>query len=184
MSAKTGRSAAAGWLAVTLLAAAVMLGGCASPASREGMTVQEVRLVRHHPHSVGVGVQGGSETGALDSPNIDNAEFKAALESSIKAAKLFAAVVQGQGGDYELNVVITRIDKPLFGGSFTVEMDAGWSLVKAADRSVVMRKAIRSTYTATMGDAFVGVTRLRLAVEGAARDNIDRGLRAIAELNL
>jgi len=35
-----------------------------------------------------------------------------------------------------------------------------------------------------MDDAFVAVTRIRLAVENAARENISQGLKAIAELNL
>ena len=35
-----------------------------------------------------------------------------------------------------------------------------------------------------MGDAFVGVTRLRMAIEAASRNNIEQGLNAIAELNL
>lgn len=36
----------------------------------------------------------------------------------------------------------------------------------------------------TMSDTFAGVTRLRLAVEAAARDNIAQGLQAIAQLEL
>jgi hypothetical protein len=35
-----------------------------------------------------------------------------------------------------------------------------------------------------MGDAFAGVTRLRMAVEGAARENIANGLKEISSLNL
>lgn len=184
MSMNKGRPTMAGWLAVVVLAAAAALGGCASPASREGMAVQQTQLVKHHPYAVGVQVQGGNDTSALDSSNIAAADFKAALEDSIKNSKLFTAVVPGKDGDYELSVVITRIDKPLFGASFTVDLEAGWSLVKVSDRSVVLRKSITSSHTATMGDSLVGVTRLRLAVEGAARDNIDKGLKTIAELNL
>jgi hypothetical protein len=39
---------------------------------------------------------------------------------------------------------------------------------------VLLRKVIKTSGTATMGEAFVGVTRLRLAVEAAARSNIQR----------
>jgi len=63
-------------------------------------------------------------------------------------------------------------------------METAWSLQRTSDRSIVMRKAIQSSGTATMGDAFVGVTRLRLAVENAARENIKQGLKEIAELKL
>ena len=41
---------------------------------------------------------------------------------------------------------------------------------------------IKSAHTATLDDAIVGATRMRLAIEGAARKNIAQGLQAIAEL--
>ena len=63
-------------------------------------------------------------------------------------------------------------------------METAWSLQRTSDRSIVMRKSIQSTGTASMGDAFVGVTRLRMAVENATRDGISRGLKEIAELSL
>ena len=43
---------------------------------------------------------------------------------------------------------------------------------------------MKSSASKTMGDAFAFVTRLRLAVEAATRDNIGQGLKAIAELKL
>jgi hypothetical protein len=46
------------------------------------------------------------------------------------------------------------------------------------------RKAITGAHTATMSDAFVGVKRLQLAVEGAARANITQGLTGISEVVL
>lgn len=45
-----------------------------------------------------------------------------------------------------------------------------------------MKKSIKSTGKATAGDAIVAVTRIRMAVERAAQDNISQGLSAIAEL--
>jgi len=93
-------------------------------------------------------------------------------------------VVQGQGGDYELAVTVTQLDKPLFGGSFTVTMETAWSLTRSSDRAVIMRKAVRGSHTATMSDAFVGATRLRLALEGAVRDSITQGLLAISQQSL
>jgi hypothetical protein len=57
-------------------------------------------------------------------------------------------------------------------------------LIRASDKSVVWRKPITSTFTAGMGDAFAGVTRLRMAVEGAARANIAQGLKEISDLKL
>lgn len=170
-----------------LLAAAILaltLFGCSSPANRAAMTPQALVVSKHHPHDLRVQTGGGADTGAMDSSNISDADLKAAIEDAVIQSRLFKSVVQGTGGDYELSVRVTSLSKPVFGTTFTVEMETAWSLTKLADRSVAMRKSVKSSGTATMGDAFAAVTRLRLAVEAAARDNISQGLKAVAELNL
>ncbi len=68
--------------------------------------------------------------------------------------------------------------------SFTIDMEMAWSLVNARTGDIVMRESIKSSYTATAGDAFAAVTRIRLAVEGAAQNNIRQGLQKIAALSL
>jgi hypothetical protein len=171
--------------AIIVLSLSVLnLAGCATPANRDNMAVPAASVSKHYPYSVAVDAKGGSETGAMDSSNISNADFKAAIEQSIVQTSLFKNVVQGKNGDYDLTVSVTQISKPMFGASFTVDLETAWSLVKTSDKSYVLRKVIKSSHTATMGDALVGATRLRLAVEGAARDNIAQGLKAIADLNL
>jgi hypothetical protein len=63
-------------------------------------------------------------------------------------------------------------------------MSTQWRLVRVSDNQEVFSDAVRKEFTATVGDAFVGVTRLRLASEGAARENIKEGIRLISELKL
>lgn len=171
-------------LLATAVGSALLLTGCAAPANRAAMTPNDVAISKHFPHTLSVSTSGGADTGAMDSSNIADADLKAAIEEAVRNSKLFTAIVQGSGGDYELSVRVTSLSKPLFGGTFTVEMETAWSLTRVADRSVVLRKAVQSSGTATMGDAFAAVTRLRLAVEAAARNNISQGLTAIAGLNL
>jgi hypothetical protein len=48
----------------------------------------------------------------------------------------------------------------------------------------VWHKTITSSYTAPFSAAFVGVTRLRLAMEGAARKNIEQAIQDISQLRL
>lgn len=169
---------------IAISLAVLHLSGCASPASHEGMTPQNLTVSKKNPYSIAVETKGGSETGAMDSSNISNADLKAAIESAITQSSLFKNIVQGKNGDYELTVSVTDISKPIFGLSFTVNLETAWSLVKKSDNTIAMRKAIKSSHTATVSDAFAGVTRLRLAVEGAARDNIAQGLKAISDLGL
>jgi hypothetical protein len=160
------------------------LGGCASPANREAMQAAPVASLHKSEHSVAVRTSGGADTGAMDSTNIADADFKSAIESSITQSGVFKTVIQGSGADYDLSVSVVRLSKPLAGFSMTVTMEDAWSLIRASDKSVVWRKPITSTFTAGMGDAFAGVTRLRMAVEGAARANIAQGLKEISDLKL
>jgi hypothetical protein len=172
----------------TLFLAAVsiafILTGCASPANRVAMTPQVDVASKNTPFSLHVQTRGGSETGAAESSNISDADLKAAIENAVTQSKVFKSIVQGADGDYELSVSVVTLSKPMFGGTFTVELETAWSLTKAADRSVLMRKSIRSSGTATMGDALVAVTRLRMAVENAARESIHQGIKAISEVDI
>lgn len=168
--------------ALGIAVAVAGLAGCAAPAHKENMAAESIASTKKLPYSVRVETHGGSETGVMDSSNVANADLKAAIENSITKANLFRQVVQGSGGDYELTVSITQMSKPVFGASFTVTLETAWSLVKASDKSVAMRKVVKSENTATMGESIVAVTRLRLAVEGAVRKNIAEGLQAIAAL--
>lgn len=166
------------------LVAVLALAGCASSASKDAMVAQDVRLAKTHDRTVAVKTTGGAETGAMDSSNIGDDDFKAAIEASITQSKAFKSVVQGKDADYDLAVSIVHLDKPVFGMTFTVNLETAWVLVKQSDRSVVMKKSIRSSHSATFSDAAVAVTRLRLAVEGAARKNIEMGLSEVGALPL
>jgi len=46
------------------------------------------------------------------------------------------------------------------------------------------RKVMTTSATATFGDSVVGVSRLQMAVEGAAKENIIQGLTEISALKL
>jgi hypothetical protein len=120
----------------------------------------------------------------MQGSSISDADLKAAIEDAITQSKVFKNVIQGPNGDYNLSVRVTSLSKPMFGTTFTVDIETAWVLTKTSDKSVVLKKAIKSSGTATMGDAFVGVTRLRLAVENAAKENISEGIKALAGLNL
>ena len=169
---------------LAIAALALTLGGCASPADRTAMTPQNLTISKHYPHSLRVQTSGGAETGAMDSSNVSDPDLKAAIEDAVIQSKLFKTIVQGSNGDYELSVRLSSLSKPLFGATFTVDMETAWTLTKTSDHSVALRTGSKSSGTATMGDAHTGVTRLRMALEAATRNNIEQGLKAVAELNL
>jgi len=170
-----------------LVIVANCLAGCASPASKIAIVAHDLPCTRQHQHTVAIVTQGGGETGTMDFPTISNNDFAKAIEESIIENNLFTQVINGNsenGSDYLLSVSIINMSKPMFGANLTVNMEAGWSLSDLKTKKIFMRKAIKSSHTATMKEAFVGVTRFRFAVEGAIRKNIESGLMAISKLEL
>jgi hypothetical protein len=168
--------------AVFLITAGIM--GCASPANRESMSPPSFTASKQFNKSVNVVVLGGSDTGAMDSTNISDAEFKASIEDAIIKSKLFREITKDSNSDVDLQVSIASLSKPSFGFTFEVSMEAGWILTRRADKSILMKKSIKSTGKATTSDALIAVTRIQMAVERAAQNNISQGLNSITELNI
>lgn len=173
-------------IALIVLLGALLAGGCASPSQPTAMVAAPVLAPEaRHEGSVAIQVTGGSKTSAAGASQISNEDFFAALSESIEKAGLFQdAVAAGEKGDYRLDVAIVRVQQPLMGFSMTVTIETTWNLTKASDGQVVWRKAIVSSYTAAVSDAFAGVTRLRLANEGAARKNIEDAITQMGALSL
>jgi hypothetical protein len=167
--------------------AALLLCGCvtASPSSPAAMTtVAAAPVAAKHTESLGVTVTGGSETSALGASKISNEDFAEAIKNSIGQSGLFAKIVSTGQSDYQLDVQIVRLDQPMFGTSFTVNLEATWRLMHSGDQKLIWEKAITSSSTATFSEAFSGVTRLRLANEGAARNNIQEAIADMSALAL
>jgi len=161
---------------------AVLLVSCASQSTHQGMTPAAVDTFKKHPHTVSLNVTGGKPTESTWTPQISDVEFKQALLDALNKSQIFSGVVEGNAGDYWLTVMFFSLEQPVIGFSMTVKMEAGWTLKRAADGVVVWQESIKSEYTATTGDALDGARRLRLATEGAARNNISQGLGKISKL--
>ena len=162
----------------------IWLAGCASPARKESIVVDDMPLNASHPYSVTVKASGGGETESIGYTNISNADLAGAVEDSIVKTRLFSKVVKNGEADYKLSVLLVSMSKPMFGMNFKIDMEMAWSLVNARTGDVVWRESVRSSHTATFEDSFAAVTRIRIAIEEAAEENIRRGLRKIAALTL
>jgi len=173
-------------LLIPLLAlAGLFLGGCATPAQSNAMVPTSLGSVTKHPESLSVSVTGGSETSAAGASQISASDFATALSQSIQQSGLFARIMpSGQPGDYRLDVAIVRLKQPMFGFSMTATVETNWTLTRLRDQSVLWRKAITTSHTTKTGEAFAGVTRLRLATEGAARDNIQDAITQLSAVPL
>jgi hypothetical protein len=168
-----------------LTALAVLSGGCATASKPAAMAVAApTGIVNTHAASVSLSVAGGKETSSAGASQISNADFAEAIRASIEASRVFAQVLGTDAADYRLDVMIVRLSQPMFGFDMKVDLEANWTLSRHRDGKVLWQKPIATTYTATTKDAFAGVTRLRLANEGAARANIEEALRQISRLTL
>lgn len=151
----------------------LLCSGCifAEPCSSASMRVDEVRVV--NPSLVknkvrNVGVSGGRETNPLLTSDVGNEEFRVALIDSLLAAGIY----HGQAGNYELSATITDIDQPLFGFTFTVRVKVNYLLRNLKTHTVLFERVISSEGSASPGDEFIGVHRLRVAKERAMKNNI------------
>jgi hypothetical protein len=173
-------------LFVSVLAlSGLFLGGCATPAQSNAMVPTSMGSVTRHAESLSLSVTGGSGTSAAGASQISNADFASALGQSIQQSGLFAKIIPaGQSGDYHLEVAIVRLQQPMFGFSMTATIETNWTLTRLSDHAVIWRKAITTSHTAKAGEAFAGVTRLRLATEGAARDNIQDAITQMSAVAL
>ncbi|MEW5771269.1 MAG: hypothetical protein AB1831_13010 [Pseudomonadota bacterium] len=157
-----------------LISAAVYLSGCASPARVDSMTVagkpeQRIAASPLRDNLAIKDVTGGKETNPMWKSNIGSPEFEAALESSLRAVGLLAP---RQGGRYTLTAHMENVDQPFIGLSMTVTASVRYMVVERSTGKEIFNKVISVPYTASVSDAFLGVERLRLANEGAIRENI------------
>lgn len=76
------------------------------------------------------------------------------------------------------------VDQPVLGMDFKVTTKVKYSLKAKKTGKVVYEKEITADHTATMGDAFYGVERLRLANEGSAKKNIEQFLKELTNLKI
>jgi len=172
---QAARSSAAA-LALVLLAA-----GCASPPTTGAMQAAgPATSIATAPGTVAVRVTGGRATSELEGPNITDADFKAATEVTLLGSRAFTGLAEPDQARYALTATIASLSKPYFGSTFTVELEVGWTLLDRANDRVLLRKGIVSTGTATTNDALAGATRIRLAIEAAARANLQQLLRVLA----
>ncbi len=167
-----------------LLGIALIASGCATASKPTAMVAETMSVSNQHAASVSIEVTGGSETSSMGASNISNRDFAEAIRTSISQSGLFTDISSANLADYRLTADIVELNRPMFGTSFTVDLEVTWRLRRTSDTYVVWEKAIASSFTATMGDAFSGATRLRLANEGAARENIREAIQEMAELTL
>ena len=164
-------------------AIAVTQSACATPARIENM-VAPATADGVAPNSVlaqaicVTEVTGGEETNPLWTSEVDDASFRAALETSLRNNRLAASSADDCRYDLEANLL--GLAQPSFGFNMEVTSHVNYSVLERPSGDPYYLTTVTAAYTAPFGDAFLGVTRLRLANEGSIRANIRQFIEELA----
>ncbi|MFT6915486.1 MAG: hypothetical protein ACJAWL_001793 [Motiliproteus sp.] len=167
---------------IIMISLSTFLFGCASGAKMQNMTYLETQknYDKSLQNEVGVSyVSGGEETNPAWSSEISNSEFSGALKVSLSEQGLLS-----NSGKYSLKVNMEKVDQPLFGLDMTVTTHVNYVLTDTNNNTIILDKTVIAPYTATIGDAFAAIKRLRLANEGSGKKNIEGLLEELSKLNI
>lgn len=170
---------------ILLLAA---LSGCATPARIDQMTAKKVNILRiatETPLKNNLSlksISGGESTNPLWVSKIGDDDFKQALEQSLKTAMLLA--FEQSKSSYLLSAKLISLEQPLLGLDLKVTATVEYSLTERATGKTVFTKTISTPFTATFSDAVIAGERLKIANEGAARENIEKIIDELLSLNI
>ena len=157
-----------------LVALAALLAGCATPARVDQMTAAPTSMVAVPDalrQNVAIkDVTGGQDTNPLWTSQVSSAEFERALEASLRAANILQP--NRHAGRFTLSAQLSKLEQPIIGLNMTVTASVLYQLVERTTAKTIWEKVITTPYTASFGDALLGVERLKLANEGAVRANI------------
>jgi len=168
-------------LLVVLTFFVITLTGCATNADSNAMTYISHQSASKSDFKNNItvwNVQGGSQS--ILSSQITNLSLKKALENSLSVAGFETDYNKAK---YLLDAKLIRLDQPLLGGiDITVNCTINYTLTNKNNK-IIYNKEIYSTYTAKFSESFNFSERLRLANEGAARENIKKLINDLYDIN-
>ncbi len=181
----TARPAVYRTRAIIAVLALCALAACAQPARVTQMVVPNIMapVVAANPTLQGTvavaEVTGGQETNPLWTSQVNNPEFKEALEQSLQANAMLAA--NPATARFVVSVQLREIKQPLIGFDMQVTPRVGYRVVERANAAAFFDEELTTPYTANFSSSFIAVERLRLANEGAIRESIQRFLNRFTE---
>jgi hypothetical protein len=168
------------------LLALALLAACAQPARVTQMTVPNILapVVAAKPelqNSVTVSqVSGGKATNPMWTSQVDNPEFKEALERSLE----FNGVLAPEPSKARYDVMVNMVDlkQPLMGLDLTVTAQVEYRVTDRTGAKEIYSESLVTPYTADFSSSLIAVERLRLANEGAVRESIKRFITRLGEV--
>lgn len=170
---------------ITLLFTSLFLFGCASSAKMHNMAYMGLATEnKNFDSSLNKSINvkesvGGKETNPAWTSEISNKEFTGAVKLSLSSRGLYS-----EKGRYKLGIHMIEVDQPMLGFDMTVTTHTRYTLVDSETGKVVFEETVIAPYTATIGDAFIGSERLKLANEGSGKENIKKMIEKLSGLKI
>jgi hypothetical protein len=177
-----------------LLAAALLLGGCGTPAEAPQMGLnagEALQLRTWVPDAlkaqITVGpVTGGQPTGKYWGAKVSNEALQEAVEDSLRATGMLAA--RPGSGRYALQVQLVSLEQPMVALNMKVTATLAYTLIdKTADKgaAALYQRRLRTVHTTEFTEALIDQNeRQRIASENAIRKGVLTVVRELIELRL
>ena len=168
------------------LSASVLLlaAGCASVDTLDMVPV-DVVVSRTHAGSVRIEAEGTGRTMGIGPRLVNSDELERALREGLVEAGLFQGVTDSTSiADYVLNVGIDSVEEPGMAIEMRAQVTMHWRLRREGDSTTLFERTIVSEHFADEMDADFAEDRKWLAVSGAIRKNLEKGLAAIGDLEI
>lgn len=169
-------------LAVGML---VLLAACAQPARVSQMVAPNVMapVAASNPELLDnftiADVKGGKTTNPMWTSQVDNPEFREALDRSLAFNGVLATTADK--AKYAVTAELLELKQPLMGFDLTVTSRVKYSVQERGSSAELFGEEITTPYTADFSSSLVAVERLRLANEGAIRESIRNFLTRLGE---
>jgi hypothetical protein len=124
-------------------------------------------------------VAGGTETDPLWTPEVGTTQFREALRLSLHQHGYLARPESAQPR-YRISAQIIEVRHPMSGFTMTSDASVLYRVEDADSGSLVFEDLISSSGTATVNDAFDGVSRVKMAQERAVQENISSLLKSLS----
>ncbi len=177
-SPKSALSAAllAGWVG----AAVLVFTACAFPTRPGSMAPLGPDVARDFSEAPTVNVQtlGGQVTFPWYKPKISNDAFSQAAMLALARSGVLLPVID-KAADYQLELTIAGLEQPTWHVHTGVSLVVAWKLWRTGSDDVHWQDVIRTRFLTPFQSDLIAQQRLRIATEGAARENIRE---AISEL--
>jgi hypothetical protein len=167
-----------------VLAIALMsfLAGCSTAARMEGMVpIVPTRSPAVADKTLRLEYTPGEQDRESE---IKPETFMQALSEALRGSNLFSEIDPSTDPDYVLSTSIVTYHLESGVMNVPVTLIVSYSLSDARTGDEVWKKRILSNYEGTLGDSVLGVARIRLANEGAGRENIRLLLEELSQLEL